>query len=98
MSADYGLNLTSFPGASTLPLSPSELVTNVLFVPIARRLGSVPGILLDNVVFGGFKVAWNVSSFCSFRLEYCIEPGCNQTYDFIIYTARVLLLLYVIRR
>jgi len=93
MSADYGLNLTSFPGASTLPLSPSELVTNVLFVPIARRLGSVPGVLLDNVVFGGFKVAWNVRFFCSFRLDYCIKFGCNQTYDFILYTARVLLLL-----
>ena len=98
MSADYGLNLTSFPGASILPLSPSELVTNVLFVPIARRLGSVPGVLLDDVVFGGFKVAWNVSSFflLFFRLDYCIEFGCNQTYDFILYTARVMLLLSVI--
>jgi len=65
MSADYGLNLTSFPGAYTVPLSPSELVANVFFVPIARRLGSVQGVILDNVVFGGFKVAWDVSSFWS---------------------------------
>ena len=69
MTADYGLNLTNFPGASAVPLSPSELVTNVFFVPIARRLGPTPGVILDNVVFGGFNVAWDVSSLPLFRLK-----------------------------
>jgi hypothetical protein len=61
MSADWALNITSFPGAYTMPLSPSEMITNVFFVPIARRLGSVPGVVIDSVLFGGFKVAWDVS-------------------------------------
>jgi F420-0:gamma-glutamyl ligase-like protein len=63
MTADYGLDLTNFPGAYALPLSSSELVTNVFFIPIARRLGSIPGVILDNIIFGGFKVAWDVRSF-----------------------------------
>ncbi|KIM91080.1 hypothetical protein PILCRDRAFT_811596 [Piloderma croceum F 1598] len=77
MSADYGLNLTSLPGASALPLSPSELVTNVLFVPIARRLGSVPGVLLDNIVFGGFKVAWNTYDFIIYTARWQIGFSLN---------------------
>jgi hypothetical protein len=58
MSSDYGLNILGFPAVYARPLSPSEQVSNLVFIPLARRLGSVPGILADNVEFGGFSVAW----------------------------------------
>jgi hypothetical protein len=88
MSADYGLNLTSFPGVYAVPLSSSELVTNVFFVPLARRLGTVPGIVADNVLFGGFKVAWDVSS--RFVLQ-CIVNGTD-------YNLRNMISLSMLRR
>ncbi|KAF8969457.1 P-loop containing nucleoside triphosphate hydrolase protein [Flammula alnicola] len=32
------------------------LVTNLVFIPLARKLGSVPGVLVDSVQFGAFTV------------------------------------------
>lgn len=77
MTADSGINLTNFPGAYALPLASSELVTNVFFVPIAHRLGSIPGILHDKVVFGGFKVAWNKYDFIVYVAQWQIGFGFN---------------------
>lgn len=58
MSSDHRLNILGFPAVYARPLSPSEQVSNLVFIPLARRLGSVPGVLADNVEFGGFSVAW----------------------------------------
>lgn len=60
MTIAYGLNITTLPGVYAQPLSTSELVTNVFFVPLARRLGAGPGVLVDDIQFGGFSVAWEV--------------------------------------
>lgn len=59
-SQDYNLNLLGFPGAYTMVLNPDELITNVMYIPLARRLGDIPGILVDSVEFGCFRVAWDV--------------------------------------
>lgn len=77
MSADYGLNIISLTGVYSLPLSSSELVTNAFFVPIARRLGSVPGVILDNVVFGGFKVTWDNYDFIVYIAKWQIGFSSN---------------------
>ncbi|THH15203.1 hypothetical protein EW146_g5223, partial [Bondarzewia mesenterica] len=58
MSADYRLDLLGFPGAYIQPLSPAEVITNKVFLPLPKRTGPVPGLLLDSVEFGAFKVAW----------------------------------------
>lgn len=60
MSSDYQLNILSSHGVYSKPIASSELVTNLLFVPLARRLGSIPGMLVDSVQFGGFNVTWKV--------------------------------------
>lgn len=59
---DFRLNLLNFPAALAVPLENLPLVTNLFFVPLARSLGSLPGVLIDQVVFGAFKLAWDVSN------------------------------------
>jgi transitional endoplasmic reticulum ATPase len=67
MSLDPRLNVLHLPGVQALPLDESQLVTNLFFIPLARRLGTSPGILVDTVEFGSFALAWGVStqSFCT---------------------------------
>lgn len=55
------VNLMGFPGTLVQPMQPSELVTSVLFQPLARRSGQKSGVLFDSVYFGAFRVAYDVS-------------------------------------
>ena len=57
MSQDYNLNLLGFPHAMAIPLNPDELITNAFFVQLGRGGG---GVLINNVEFGAFKLAWEV--------------------------------------
>jgi hypothetical protein len=61
-TTDFRLNLLNFPGAYTVPLENIPLVTKLLFLPLARSLGSLPGVLIDQVEFGAFNMAWDVSN------------------------------------
>lgn len=56
------MNILGFPGASVIPVEKSPLVTNLVFVPLARSLGTVPGVLVDSVQYGAFKITWKVSN------------------------------------
>lgn len=58
MTSDFRLNLLAFPGACVQPLSPTEVVTNKIFVPLSHRSSTVPGLLADSVEFGGFRLVW----------------------------------------
>jgi transitional endoplasmic reticulum ATPase len=62
MTADYSLNVMNFPGAYVTPVETSPLITNLVFVPLARNLDSLPGVLVDQIQFGTFKMAWDVST------------------------------------
>jgi transitional endoplasmic reticulum ATPase len=62
MTADWRLNILDVPGVASIPLDESKLVTNLVFVPLARRLGEVPGVLVDSIEFGSFRVIANVSA------------------------------------
>ena len=61
MTQDYGINLFGFPGVQVTPLEKTPLITNLVFVPVARSLGTVPGVLVDQVNFGAFQLIWKVS-------------------------------------
>lgn len=60
LSTDWNTNILGFPGAVIQPTSESDLITSVVFVPFARRLGQLPGVLMDQIKFGSFHVAWDV--------------------------------------
>ncbi|KAG6903467.1 hypothetical protein C0995_005490 [Termitomyces sp. Mi166 len=48
----------------------TPLVTNTFFVSIARGLGVLPGVLVDLVQFGVFKVAWDKYDYLLFVVQY----------------------------
>lgn len=66
-------NPLGFPEVQAVPLEKTPLITNLLFVPVARSLGTVPGVLVDQVNFGAFQLTWKVSFWL--RLIYHVyEP------------------------
>ncbi|KAH9948338.1 P-loop containing nucleoside triphosphate hydrolase protein [Amylocystis lapponica] len=70
MSVDYTINILSFPGLVKEPLAPSELVSSLVFIPFARKLGSVPGVLVDQIKFGSFHLKWNNHDFILYIARY----------------------------
>jgi transitional endoplasmic reticulum ATPase len=62
MTVDYRLNILNLPGAQVFPLDESELVTNLWFVPLTRRLKELPGVLVDSIELGSFRLIFDVSS------------------------------------
>ncbi|KAI0921649.1 hypothetical protein AcW1_004439 [Taiwanofungus camphoratus] len=94
--SDYTVNLLGFPAAFIQPISPSELITSVVFVPFARRLGKVPGVLVDQISFGSFRVAWDKYDFTLYIVKYPFGLG-YQVQHYILHDgpeqpARTLLL------
>ena len=57
---DGNINILGFPGAFAQPLSPADIISTVHFVPLARRLSRIPGVLVDSISFGAFNLAWDV--------------------------------------
>lgn len=53
-------SVIGMPGVNYLPISPSEMVTNVRFIPVSERLGRGPGVLVDQIHFAAFAVNWEV--------------------------------------
>jgi transitional endoplasmic reticulum ATPase len=55
------MNLMAYPGVSVEPLKDVPLIASTFFLSLPRNSSPKPGLLLDNVEFGAFKVSWNVS-------------------------------------
>ncbi|KAF9464375.1 P-loop containing nucleoside triphosphate hydrolase protein [Collybia nuda] len=69
-TSDYSLNILSFPGAQAIPVETTPLITNILFIPLARNLGSLPGVLVDQVQYGTFNLIWDKYEFLLFTVQY----------------------------
>ncbi|GBE80036.1 hypothetical protein SCP_0212380 [Sparassis crispa] len=70
LSTDRGIDILSFPSAAFLPMSPTETVSSVYFVPFARRLGQIPGILVNMIRFAAFHVSWDAYDFILYIVRY----------------------------
>ena len=70
MSKDFRLNILAFPGILAVPLENTPLTTNLFFLALPRRSGPTPGLLVDNVELGSFRVAWDVSTFHMTNYNY----------------------------
>ncbi|THH31305.1 hypothetical protein EUX98_g2882 [Antrodiella citrinella] len=66
----YNANVLGFPGALIEPALPPDLVSGLVFYPVARRMGSATGILVDAVRFGLFKVAWDKYDYLLYVARY----------------------------
>ncbi|RPD66739.1 P-loop containing nucleoside triphosphate hydrolase protein [Lentinus tigrinus ALCF2SS1-7] len=84
LSFDYTVNIFGYPGALIQPLSPPDLISAVYFVPLARRLSQIPGVLVDSISFGSFRVAWDKYDFLLYVVKYPFGFG-QQIQHYIIH-------------
>ena len=56
-----GIDILGFPGVMTAPVAPSEMIKMFYYFAVARQAGQSTGVLVQNVRFGSFRVAWAVS-------------------------------------
>lgn len=54
------LGVLNYPGLAVEPLEKTPLTTNLYFAPLSKRLAGIPGLLVDQVEFGAFRIRWNV--------------------------------------
>jgi hypothetical protein len=83
------MDIMGFPGASVTPIEKTPLITNLVFVPLARSLGSVPGILVDQVQFGVFKIIWQVSCNITTSLLQSWLTSRAKQYEYLAYLIQV---------
>ncbi|KAI0650237.1 P-loop containing nucleoside triphosphate hydrolase protein [Trametes meyenii] len=81
---DGNINILGFPGSVVQPLSPPDLITTVYFVPLARRLSQVPGVLVDNISFGAFRLVWDKYDFLLYIVKYPFGFG-SSTHHYILH-------------
>ncbi|KAJ3518065.1 hypothetical protein NLJ89_g106 [Agrocybe chaxingu] len=79
MTQDYGINLLGFPAAQLTPLEKTPLITNLFFIPLSRSVG-IPGVLVDNVEFGAFKLVWQQYEYIVYTVQYPQGFGVNTQY------------------
>ena len=60
MSVDQQMDLLSFPAVHAVQIPQTALITNAFFNPLARRLESTPGLLVERIEFGAFALTWDV--------------------------------------
>ncbi|TBU32974.1 P-loop containing nucleoside triphosphate hydrolase protein [Dichomitus squalens] len=82
--SDYGNSILSFPGALVQPLAPSELISSVYFVPVARRLSQIPGVLVNQIFFGSFRVAWDKYEYLLYVVKFPYGMG-SQTQQYVLH-------------
>lgn len=80
----YGINLLSFPKAYMQPISPPEMIANAVFVPLARKMGQSAGVLVDNVRFGAFSVAWQNYDYILYVMQY-LHGAFETTQHFLLH-------------
>ncbi|GLB33979.1 putative ATPase associated with various cellular activities (AAA) [Lyophyllum shimeji] len=69
-TTDYQLDILNHPGVVATPLENTPLVTDTFFRAIARGLGAKPGLLLERIHFGGFKVSFDKYEYLLFVVQY----------------------------
>ncbi|KAL1738777.1 hypothetical protein HDZ31DRAFT_78091, partial [Schizophyllum fasciatum] len=79
LSSDYSLNLTRFPHAVSVPIPDDPLITQLQYVPLARSVGPEPGVLVDRVEYGAFRVAWGPYDFLAYVVNYPYGFGTQST-------------------
>jgi hypothetical protein len=64
------LNPLAAPGALVQPISPDDIISRALFIPLARRAKPVPGVVLNDVEYGAFRVAWKASPLIPYDISH----------------------------
>jgi len=70
LTTDPKLDILNHPGVLATPMEETPLVTNTFFVALARGFGAIPGLLVELVEFGAFKVAWDKYEYLLFVVQF----------------------------
>ncbi|PBL02323.1 P-loop containing nucleoside triphosphate hydrolase protein [Armillaria gallica] len=85
-TSDYRLNLLNFPGTYKIPMGSTPLVSELVFIPLAKNMSPIPGILAEQVEFGVFRLAWQKYDFILYIVRCPIGAfGAYATQNFLVY-------------
>ncbi|KAG6854887.1 hypothetical protein C0991_012077 [Blastosporella zonata] len=70
VTTDYNLNILNHPDVVAIPVEKTPLITNTVFIPIARGAGAIPGLLVDLIQFGAFRLAWDKYDYLLFVVQF----------------------------
>ncbi|KAF9780226.1 P-loop containing nucleoside triphosphate hydrolase protein [Thelephora terrestris] len=76
-------SILGFPAAYVQSLRPDLMISENIFVPFARRMGT-PGALVERVSYGCFQVAWEKYDFKLFVTTFLRGYG-QVAYQFIVH-------------
>ncbi|KZT53204.1 P-loop containing nucleoside triphosphate hydrolase protein [Calocera cornea HHB12733] len=79
------MNILGYPHAMFRPLSPDQMILNVMFVPIARRASEKPGYIMEQVTYGTFIVAWDKYEFILHIIRFPIINYGYVTYSYLLH-------------
>ncbi|EJU03011.1 P-loop containing nucleoside triphosphate hydrolase protein [Dacryopinax primogenitus] len=79
------INILGYPHAMFRPLNPDQMITNTFFVPLARRASDTPGIVMEQVTYGTFMVAWDKYEFILHILTFTIPMFGYVTYNYLLH-------------
>lgn len=74
----------SFPGASLEPLKDIPTLSSLYFRSLPVHRSPVPGVLLDSISFGGFKLYFEAYELLLYTITYPHGFGDSQHF-FILY-------------
>ena len=85
MTQDYRINILSFPGIFSTPLEKDPLFTELVFLPLSRALNPIPGVLVDEMTYGGFNVKCNVSRVALIELPKLKSDNSNMSSYYMLF-------------
>ncbi|KAI0700787.1 P-loop containing nucleoside triphosphate hydrolase protein [Cytidiella melzeri] len=78
-------NVLGFPDAYVQPISPPDIISSVNFFPMGRTgQGQGTGVLVDDVKFGAFRVAWDKYDFILYVVKY-LYPSYENTSQYLLH-------------
>ncbi|KAF9028433.1 P-loop containing nucleoside triphosphate hydrolase protein [Hymenopellis radicata] len=86
MTADYRLEVLQYPHALIVPMNPPPMITNLVFVPLARNNNPRPGLVADAVELGAFHLAWQDYDFILYVVKFPVGiGGASRIQNYLIH-------------
>jgi len=77
--------ILGYPNALFRPIDPDHLILNAIFIPLARRASQTPGLIMEQVTYGTFSVAWDKYDFTLIILKFPLTALMYATYSYLVH-------------
>ncbi|KIJ51932.1 hypothetical protein M422DRAFT_26292 [Sphaerobolus stellatus SS14] len=85
MTQDFRVNILGFPQVFATPLEKDPLLTQLVFISLSRRDSPIPGAVIDQMVYGGFKVKWREYELLLYVVQYPTPRGNVITQQYLLH-------------